>query len=258
MSTKFPAIFVSHGAPTLIIEDRSTRDFLWKLGKKIGRPEGIVTVSGHWTTTKPRVTINPYPTTLHDIGSFAKELYSVAYPAPGAPLLAERVLSQLKAKGIRGGKDNCKEYDHGTWGPLMLMYPEADIPVIQLSVQPNLGPEHHLILGQALAPLLEEGILLLASGSATHNLRDFLGRALDAPPLPYAKDFADWLKDAVSNDRLEELLDYQRCGPQAARNHPTPEHFLPIFVAMGAGGKGQLIHDGFTYGVLSMAAFLWE
>lgn len=258
MSAKFPALFVSHGAPSLIIEDCPTRDFLRELGQQTGRPKAIVSVSAHWTTTEPRVTSNPHPSTIYDFGGFAEELYSMVYPSPGDPLLAGQVLTLLHAQGIAGGKDSSRGYDHGAWAPLMLMYPEADIPVIQLSVQPHLGPEHHLAMGKALAPLREEGILILASGAATHNLRDFFGRALDAPPLAYAKEFADWLGDAVINNRREELLEYERRGPHAARNHPTPEHFLPIFVSMGAGAKGRLLHDGYTYGALSMAAFEWE
>ncbi|MCM0084141.1 dioxygenase [Geomonas sp. Red32] len=257
MSGKMPAIFISHGAPSLIIEDCPTRDFLRGLGKEIGRPKGIVSVSAHWTTTEPRVTINPHPGTIYDFGGFADELYTLVYPAPGDPLLAGKVLSLLGQEGIAGGKDSSRGYDHGAWAPLMLMYPEADIPVIQLSVQPHLAPDHHLAMGKALAPLREEGILILASGAATHNLRDFFGRALDEPPLPYASEFTEWLKDAVINNRRDELLDYQLRAPQAIRNHPTPEHFLPIFVAMGAGEKGELLHDGYTYGALSMAAFKW-
>ena len=258
MSTKFPTLFVSHGAPSLILEACPTRDFLRELGEKTGRPEAIVSVSAHWNTTEPRVTINPHPATIHDFGCFADELHSMRYPAPGDPLLAGKVLSLLDREGIAGGKDSSRGLDHGAWAPLMLMYPDADIPVIQLSVQPHLDPAHHLAMGKALAPLREEGILILASGAATHNLRDFFGRAIDAPPLPYAKEFADWLSDAVIDNRREELLDYRHNAPQAERNHPTPEHLLPIFVAMGAGEKGRLLHDGYTYGALSMAAFAWE
>ena len=140
----------------------------------------------------------------------------------------------------------------------MLMYPAADIPVIQLSVQPHRGPEHHLAVGKALQPLADEGVLILASGSATHNLQDFFGRGLNAAPLPYAREFAEWLKDAVENGRIDALLDYGNRAPQAVQNHPTPEHFLPLFVPLGVGGAGRVLHDAYTYGALSMAAFGWS
>lgn len=258
MSTRLPALFISHGAPTVIIDDCSTRDFLQQLGGTIGRPKGIVCVSAHWTTAEPCVTMHPSPPTIHDFGGFPDELYDLTYPAPGNPLLAKRVQTLLRAQGITADKDTSRGYDHGAWAPLMLMYPEADIPVIQLSVQPHLGPEHHLAMGRALQPLRDEGVLILASGSATHNLRDFFGRKLDEEPLPYAHEFAEWLKDAVVNGDTGALLDYLHQEPQALRNHPTPEHFLPLFVTLGTGGAGRVIHDAYTYGFLSMASFIWE
>jgi len=258
MPERFPALFVSHGAPTLIIDDCPTRDFLLQLGKEIGKPKGIVCVSAHWTTAEPRVTMHPSPSTIYDFGGFPDELYSLQYPAPGDPVLAKRVMSLLHAQGMPAEKDMARGYDHGTWVPLMLMYPEADIPVIQLSVQPHEGPEHHQAIGKALHALRDEEVLIIASGSATHNLRDFFGRELDAEPLPYAQEYVDWLKDAVVEGRTNELLDYAHCGPHAAKNHPTPEHFLPLFVPLGSGGAGKVLHDACTYGAISMAAFLWQ
>lgn len=258
MPERFPALFVSHGAPTLIIDDCPTRDFLLQLGKVIGKPKGIVCVSAHWATAEPRVTMHPRPSTIYDFGGFPDELYSLKYPAPGDPFLAKRVLSLLQAQGIPAEKDVSRGYDHGAWVPLMLMYPEADIPVIQLSVQPNMGPEHHLAIGKSLHELQDEEVLIVASGSTTHNLSDFFGRKLDAEPLPYAQEFADWLKDVVVNGRTNELLDYANRGPHAAKAHPTPEHLLPLFVSLGSGGAGKVLHDAFTYGALSMAAFLWN
>lgn len=258
MTTTFPTLFVSHGAPSLVIEECPTRDFLAHLGEEIGRPRAILSVSAHWTTPEPRVTVHPQPATVHDFGGFPDELYTLRYPAPGEPTLAGRVLSLLGAKGITGGGDPSRGLDHGTWVPLLLMYPAADIPVVQLSVQPQQDPRHHLEVGMALHPLLEEGVLILASGSATHNLRDFFGRSPDAEPLPYAMEFTAWLKDAVVNGRTAQLLDYANRAPHALRNHPTPEHFLPLFVALGAGGAGTVLHDAYTYGAISMAAFMWH
>jgi 4,5-DOPA dioxygenase extradiol len=252
-------LFVSHGAPSIILEDSPTRDFLLQLGKETGKPKGIVCVSAHWTTPEPCVTMHPQPGTIYDFGGFADELYAMTYPAPGDPVLAKRVLDLLRAEGISGDKDLSRGFDHGAWAPLKLMYPQADIPVIQLSVQPHKSPAYHAAVGKALQPLLNEEILILASGSATHNLRDFFGRALDAEPLPYAREFVEWLKKTVTEGRTEELLDYVKCAPHAIKNHPTPEHFLPLFVALGAGGNGsgRLLHDAYTYGAISMAAFAW-
>jgi len=201
--------------------------------------------------------MHPHPETMYDFGGFPDELYSLTYPAPGDPVLAERVLALLQSSGITGDKDMSRGFDHGAWTPLMLMYPDADIPVIQLSVQPHLGPAHHLAMGRALQPLLDEGVLILGSGSATHNLRDFFGSTLDAAPLSYAQEFAGWLTKAIVEGRTDELLDYEKRAPQALRNHPTPEHFLPIFVPMGAGVNGKLLHDAYSYGFLNMAAYQW-
>lgn len=258
MNQKFPALFVSHGAPSMVIEPCPTRSFLERLGEEVGTPAGIVCVSAHWTTREPRVTTHPHPPTIHDFGGFAEELHRLEYRAPGDPQLGERVLTLLGEHGLGGEPDPVRGYDHGAWSPLMLMYPQAQVPLVQLSVQPHLGPEHHLELGRALAALRDEGILVLASGSTTHNLADFFGRSLDAAPLSYARDFAQWLKEGIEAGRVEDLLAYRERAPEALRNHPTPEHLLPLFVALGAGGKGRQIHDAYTYGALSMAAFRWD
>jgi len=258
MNSRFPALFVSHGAPTVLIADCPARDFFRQLGREIGRPEAIVSISAHWCTTEPRVSGNPRPDTIHDFGGFPAELYELAYPAPGDPKLAGRISALLHDQGVECREDLSRGFDHGVWVPLMLMYPEADIPVVQLSVQPHLGPEHHLSVGNALRPLRDESVLIIASGSATHNLRDFFGRELDAPPLPYAGEFTGWLKEAISGGRIEELLDYERQGAHAVKNHPTPEHLLPLFVAMGTGGIGKVLHESYIYGAISMAAFSWQ
>jgi 4,5-DOPA dioxygenase extradiol len=243
----------------MVIEDCPARGFLQQLGQKIGRPEAILCISAHWTTGQPAVTMHPQPPTIHDFAGFADELFTMQYQAPGDPLLAARVISLLASNEIAVERHLSRGFDHGVWSPLILMYPDADIPVVQLSVQPQLDPAHHMAMGKALQPLRSEGVLILASGAATHNLRDFFGQPLESEPLPYASMFADWLKDCVVNGNTGELLDYLNRAPEALRNHPTPEHFLPLFVALGAGGgKGTLLHDSFTYGCLSMAAFEWS
>lgn len=258
MKQALPTLFISHGAPTLLIDPVPTRDFLAALGAGMARPRGIVCISAHWTTRVPMTTHTAQPDLIYDFGGFPDELYRMTYPAPGNPALAERVAKLLENGGIDTGRDMARGLDHGAWVPLKLMYPHADIPVVQLSVQPHQSPAHHAAIGAALRPLREEGVLILASGSATHNLRDFFGRALDAPPPQYVREFDDWLCRAVEADDRDALLEYLDRGPNALANHPTPEHFLPLFVAMGAGGQGRVLHRAFTYGVISMDAFAWE
>ncbi len=258
MPTRIPALFVSHGAPSILLDESPTRSFLQQLGRTVGRPKGIVCISAHWGTAAPQVTLHPQPATLYDFGGFPEELYQRTYPAPGDPTLAQQVLTLLRADGVPAEPNPSRGLDHGVWVPLMLSYPAADVPVVQLSVQPDAGPEQHLAIGRALRSLPDEGILILASGAATHNLRDFSRYPLLSPPVPYAREFADWLKDAVLQGRTDELLQYRQRAPHARLNHPTPEHFLPLFVALGAGGAGRILHDAYTYGVLSMAAFAWQ
>lgn len=253
----FPAVFVSHGAPTLALEQNDTVEFLKRLGGELGRPESILCVSAHWNTDAPAVSGAERPETIHDFGGFADELYRMRYTAPGAPHLAGRVRELLGEAGLASTVSPTRGLDHGAWVPLKLIYPEADVPVTQLSVQPQLGTEHHLRMGQALAPLREEGVLILATGSATHNLSR-IGHG-EAPPA-WASEFDEWLFNQITNGALEDLLNYRRLAPYAAVAHPTDEHLLPLFVAMGAGlseavTRGQSLHRGWTWGSLSMAAY---
>lgn len=256
-----PSVFVSHGAPTLLLDDTPTRSFIEGLGATVGRPRGIVCVSAHWEAPRPTVSASPAPGTIHDFFGFPPVLYTKRYPAAGDPALARRVASLLGAAGLDAAEDPSRGLDHGAWVPLMLMYPGADVPVVQLSVQPALGAGHHLELGEALAPLRDDGVLVLGSGGATHNLRDFGRHAIDAPPVTYAREFDDWLGDAVARGDEAALAGYADGAPHGRRNHPTPEHFLPLLVSAGAaarGAPGRRIHAAFEYGVLSMAAFAWE
>jgi 4,5-DOPA dioxygenase extradiol len=252
-----PSVFVSHGSPTLPFDHASTTYFFTDLGHALGKPHAIVCISAHWEAYRPSVSFTHQPKTIHDFYGFPDRLYKVQYPAPGSPAIAERVHRLLKDSGLAVEKDANRGLDHGTWVPLMLMYPSADVPVIQLSVQTAFGPQHHLSMGRALARLREENVLILGSGGATHNLAD-LRPMIDAEPPEYAKEFDAWLEDAVVNGRENDLLDYLEKGPAAQTNHPTAEHFLPLFVPMGAGKKARTLHKAFTWGAMSMAAFAWE
>lgn len=258
MSQPMPSLFVSHGAPTLYLEPCPAREFLLGLGRALPRPRGIVCVSAHWTTTRPMATMALGLETIHDFYGFSEDLFDVRYPASGDPALAGRVIELLGATGTPAVGDPERGLDHGAWVPLGLMYPNADIPIVQLSVQPMADAGHHFAMGQALASLRDEGILVVASGSATHNLRDVRGEDPDTPPPAYVAAFDGWLKDAVLGGRAAELIDYARQAPFARENHPTQEHYLPLLVPLGMGGKARLLHDSFTLGVLSMAAFAWE
>jgi 4,5-DOPA dioxygenase extradiol len=255
---RFPAVFVSHGAPTLAVEQNDTTDFLKQLGWELGRPEAIICVSAHWGTSAPVVSAAERPRTIHDFGGFAEELYRIRYPAPGAPALAARVGELLDGTGIGCAVSHDRGLDHGAWVPLRLMYPEADVPVTQLSIQPQLDPRHHLRVGRALAPLCEEGVLLLATGSVTHNLSKVTPGGVQPG---WAREFDEWLYEKITEGAREELLDYRWLAPHSRLAHPTDEHLLPLFVALGAGSHGDAaggglgLHRGWTMGSLSMAAY---
>lgn len=257
----FPSVFLSHGAPTLIRDTVPAREFLCGLGRQLGRPQAILCVSAHWDTLTPCVSGAESPPTIHDFYGFPPELYKLTYQAPGHPLLAARVVQLLESAGLCATIDATRGLDHGAWIPLSLAYPGCDVPVFQLSVQSNCAPEHHLVIGEALRPLRGEGVLIIANGGATHNLRGFGGQAVDAPAPDYVRKFDRWLRKAITDGCTERLLSYRERGPESTRNHPTPEHFLPLIVAAGAasdGTKGTPLHSSFTFGILSMAAFAWD
>jgi 4,5-DOPA dioxygenase extradiol len=261
--TLFPTVFVSHGSPDTVVQPSPSQSFLKQLGTALGKetlldkPKAILVISAHWLTRVPTVSAASQPKTIHDFSGFPSELYALNYPAPGAPELADRVAELLRTAELEVEIDRDRGLDHGAWEPLMLMYPEADIPVTQLSLQPALGTAYHLRLGRALASLRQEGVLILASGSTTHNLRAFRGQLLDAAPPDWVKQFDQWLAEAVAQNDVKAMLDYRQQAPYAAENHPSEEHFLPLFVALGAAEErsGKQLHSSFTYGILSMAAY---
>jgi 4,5-DOPA dioxygenase extradiol len=262
-----PALFVSHGPPTLPFEDIPAREFLSDMGNHMSRPKAIMAVSAHWETSSPAVTTRTTQTTLHDFYGFPEALYQMRYDAPGAPDLAQQVQDLLNTAGFAASGDAQRGLDHGAWTPLSLIYKQADIPTIQLSIQPHLGAAHHLAVGQALAPLREEGVLILASGNITHNLQAWARmRQLGQVGVPeWVTTFQEWVYDRVTDSDLPALLDFMH-APQGRENHPTPEHFLPFFVALGAGmGAGidaqgdtipaHRLHDSVCYNVLAMDAY---
>ncbi len=259
--TTLPALFVSHGAPNLILGQSAARQFLVTLSAHLpAKPTAILAVSAHWETAHPLVSAPKVNDTIHDFGGFERELYSLRYPAPGSLDLATRVTELTKAHGLSTKIDQSRGLDHGAWGPLMLAWPLADIPVIQLSVLTHAGVDYHLRLGEMLEPLRGDGVLILGSGSFTHDLRSYMlhRHATDVAEPDWVIGFADWMDMTIMTEDRQALRNYRRLAPEAARNHPTEEHLLPLFVALGAGGDKsapRLLHRSITHGVLRMDAY---
>jgi 4,5-DOPA dioxygenase extradiol len=254
-----PALFISHGSPMLLIEESAARDFLSSYARTLPRPRAIVIASAHFGTSRPAVVGDAAPGMIYDFGGLP-QLRGLVYPAPGDPAMAVKVAGLIEAAGLASVVVEGHGYDHGAWVPLMLLYPQADVPVVQLSVQPHLGPAHHLAVGRALASLKQEDILLIGSGSATHNLEEFYyGRhAPDSPARGWVTGFTDWVHDRITAGAADELVHYRRLAPYAAENHPTEEHFLPLFIALGAGGRGRRVHSSYRNGVLAMDTYAFD
>ena len=253
-SIRFPSLFVSHGASSFLVGQSSAKAFLGGLGARLGRPRAIVVATSHWETGRPRIGAARNPETIHDFCTAQKKLYDLRYPAPGAPDLARAIAAMLEAAGMGATLDPDRGLDRAVWAPLALLYPAADIPVVPLSIQTAAGPAHHLALGQALAPLIEEGVLVIGSGSVTHNLHALHGRAEDAPAPDWVEGFQDWLADRLAARDTRAVLEARCTGPFGRENHPTPEHLLPLYVALGAAGPGALaerLHRGHTHAVLA-------
>lgn len=262
MMTTMPTLFISHGSPMLAIEDSPARQFLLQLGTLLPRPKAIVMVSAHWETPgAPAVSLASQPQTIHDFGGFPAALFAIEYPAPGAPDVAERVAGLLQEAGYAVQRSPDRGLDHGAWVPLRLLYPDADIPVLQLSIMRSATPAEHERMGLALAALREEGILVIGSGSMTHNLYEFRGQGIDAPVPLWVSEFATWMQAKLTDGQRDALRDYRRQAPHAVRNHPSEEHLLPLFVALGAAGENagaQQLHASYEHGVLAMDVYAFS
>lgn len=253
-----PSLFVSHGAPTFALEPGLAGPRLAALGRALPRPAAVLVVSAHWATPQPRVTTSPWPETIHDFGGFDPALYRIEYPASGHPGLAARAVELLRTAGLDAAADEHRGLDHGAWVPLLHLYPDADVPVFQVSMPASLDADSAIAFGEALAPLADEGVLIVGSGSLTHNLYEF--RMGGTEEEEYAVEFTQWIRDAVTAGDRERLQQALEIAPHARRAHPTAEHFLPLPVAAGAAHALQpatVIEGGIAHGVLAMDAFVF-
>lgn len=253
-----PSLFISHGSPMLALEPGASGPALKRLAAELPRPKAIVVVSAHWESNDLRVTSNPQPETWHDFGGFPAALFAVQYPAPGEPVLAQRVAGLLNDAGLPAQLDPRRPFDHGAWVPLSLMYPQADIPVIQVSLPSRMGPALQEQVGQALSALRAEDILLIGSGSITHNLGELDWHAGPESIEPWALAFRDWMIEKLQAEDTAALLDYRRQAPYAVRSHPSDEHLLPLYFARGAGKQFGIAHQGFTMGALGMDIYRFD
>lgn len=259
---RMPVIFVSHGAPDALLNAPDAVACWRGIGQRIAQespPRAILAVSAHWEARVPTASLSGAPATIHDFSGFPKALHQMRYSAPGAPDLAERAVARLAEAGIAADLHPGRGIDHGAWVPLMAMFPEARIPVTQLSVVRGAEAAMHLALGRGLASLRDEGVLILASGAITHNFSWLAWPATDgALAHPQAKRFADWLADKVAAGDEAALLAY-RATPDGAAANPTAEHMSPFFVGLGAaGGDAGVRHQpAFAYGGLAMDAYVW-
>jgi len=283
-----PALFISHGSPMLAIDPGPTGAAFDALGERLRArpPRAVLVVSAHWIYSTLAVGSRERQEAWHDFGGFPRELYALRYDAPGSPELAARVKALVEAAAIPGagfvGEDDERPLDHGAWMPMRHFFPDADVPVVQLALNPYLSPTIQIEIGRALAPLREEGVLVLASGSFTHNLQEVFGsdgrRDQHGPQAePYVEAFRGWMHDALdealATGDTRRLADYRAQAPYARRAHPTDEHLLPFYVALGAAlgpltaGAGTpagsaarvaRVADEVTYGVLAMDSFVFE
>ncbi len=258
-TTRQPALFVPHGAPTFALRPGAAGAAMRQMADRLERPRAIVIVSPHWETAVPTVGLAERLETIHDFWGFPEELYALRYPATGCREAADEVVAALQAAKLPVATDAERGLDHGAWVPLRLMFPDADIPVVPLSVQAQLGPEHHYRVGRALAPLADKGFLIIGSGSITHNLRDYqMAYQMGGQTPTYVREFADWMSGKLATDDTVALLDYRSQAPQASRAHPRDEHLLPLYVAYGAAGeqpKTERFHAGIDDYVIAMDAY---
>ena len=256
---KAPVLFVSHGAPTFALEPGVAGPKLAEFGQHIKDAKAVLIVSPHWETAQIEVTTGQTLATIHDFYGFPKPLYELQYPAKGSPDFAEQAIQLFRDGGVMARPNGDRGLDHGAWVPLMYLVPDASLPVFQVSMPLGLDVAGAYQMGQLLAPLRDQGVIILASGSLTHNLGEF--RLGLSAAQPYVTEFVDWVKDTLVQHDDDRMLAYRETAPHAMRAHPSDDHFLPLLVAMGARNHQDafsVIEGGVTYGFLSMDSFAWQ
>jgi 4,5-DOPA dioxygenase extradiol len=251
-----PVVFVSHGSPMTALEKGPYAQALAGFGKSV-EPSAILVISAHWQEPGIRIASSPNPELIYDFGGFPRELYELKYKAPGAPALATEAASELKRAGFDSMLDPRRGWDHGIWVPLKLMFPDARIPILAISL-PMQSPERLFEMGKALSALRTKGVLVVGSGGIVHNLRLMNWREKSAPADEWARDFQAWVKQCVESRELPPLFDYEKQAPHPARAVPTPEHFAPLFPVLGAAStsaKLAPIYEGIEHANMSMLTF---
>lgn len=252
------SLFISHGAPDILLTPSKTLQFFSDLGKRLSPPDLVIAISAHWVTRLPTFSSSPFPETIHDFQGFPDSLYNLRYPAPGAPEVAAKLSEDLKRNGIPCQMDPHRGFDHGIWVPLSRIFPDARIPVLPLSLPQGFSPDSLLQLGTLLREAAPPNTLLFASGGATHNLSAYRpGQS----PLPQSVAFDTWLRKSLTGKRDRDLLEYMEHSPFPRFNHPTDEHLFPLFVAMGYGYDAPRVHplhEGFEGGSVSLASYGFE
>ncbi|MCY0887678.1 MAG: class III extradiol ring-cleavage dioxygenase [Alicyclobacillaceae bacterium] len=237
---KQPSLFLAHGAPTLVLEHNPYTDFLQnRLSEEISRPTAIVLFTAHFESQKQLVSSVSTYTTLYDFVGFPPKLYHIQYPAKGDVQLADRIVQAFRTAGVEAAPETSRGLDHGAWTVLRLMYPEADIPVVQLSVNPHLSNAAQYAIGKILEPLRNDGILIIGSGGTTHNLRALSWDMPQGQSAPWVEEWESWLGEKVTAWDMESLFDYEDRGPHAKRAVPRNEHFIPLLLAMGSADEGR-------------------
>lgn len=255
-----PSLYISHGSPALVIMNNQTTDFLSKLPRQFKKPKTILVISAHWVTKELRILSNENPNIIYDFYNFPRELYEQKYPAKNNLIKVNEITQLIESKGLRITQDSMREgYDHGVWSILKLMYPNADIPVVQLSLPISYDAKELVKLGEILQPLKED-TLIIASGAMTHNLAGINWFNEEAKPVEYATIFRDWIVNKLEKSDVEALINFETQAPMLRQNHPSTEHFIPLFVPLGASEtkKGEALHDIYMYGNQSMDAILFK
>lgn len=252
-----PGLYISHGSPMLALNPEQVGPALQRLGLNLPQPAAIIVMSAHWESRDLEVSTSARPETWHDFRGFPEELYDIRYPAPGNPELAENMLHLLAEAGFAAHANSTRPRDHGVWMPLLHMYPQADIPVVEISLPMSLSAQEIYRIGQTLAPLREQQILLIGSGSITHNLRELAWDSQSAAVPEWASEFRNYVVSKLHHSDYDAVLDWQSI-PHVQRNHPTLEHFAPLFFAMGAGHRFNIVHSSFSMGSLGMDIYRFD